>query len=145
MSSLKSHPLWLLGNPVSDWLNYIPFSKYKYKIKLVSRLRKREDQALISISTSKVPSSDYNRLELESTPNWSSHSCKSKSENQFFFKLKRSSFVSIETPCLYKSVVYAHIDHGCRSPILLFFCFILISILYNFISWRHKYQLSIIR
>ena len=30
----------------SDWLNFINFSGYKYKIKL-----KREDQALISIST----------------------------------------------------------------------------------------------
>ena len=35
----------------SDWLNFIHFSRYKYKIRLVSRLRKREDQALISIST----------------------------------------------------------------------------------------------
>ena len=35
----------------SDWLNFIHFSGYKYKIRLVSRLRKREDQALISIST----------------------------------------------------------------------------------------------
>ena len=34
---------------VSDWLNFIHFSGYKYKIRLVSRLR--EDQALISIST----------------------------------------------------------------------------------------------
>ena len=33
----------------SDWLNCIHFSGYK--IRLVSRLRKREDQALISIST----------------------------------------------------------------------------------------------
>jgi len=29
----------------SDWLNFIHFSGYKYKIKLVSILRKREDQA----------------------------------------------------------------------------------------------------
>ena len=35
----------------SDWLNFIHFSGYKYKIRLVSVLRKREDQALISIST----------------------------------------------------------------------------------------------
>ena len=34
-----------------DWLNFIQFSGYKYKIRLVSILRKREDQALISIST----------------------------------------------------------------------------------------------
>ena len=31
----------------SDWLNFIHFSGYKYKIRLVSILRKREDQALI--------------------------------------------------------------------------------------------------
>ena len=35
----------------SDWLNFIHFLGYKYKIRVVSRLRKREDQALISIST----------------------------------------------------------------------------------------------
>ena len=35
----------------SDWLNFIHFSGYKYKIRLVSILRKREDQALISIFT----------------------------------------------------------------------------------------------
>ena len=35
----------------SDWLNFIHFLRYKYKIKLVSVLRKRDDQALISIST----------------------------------------------------------------------------------------------
>ena len=35
----------------SDWLNFIHFSGYKYKIRLVSRLRKRKYQALISIST----------------------------------------------------------------------------------------------
>ena len=35
----------------SDWLNLIHFLGYTYKIRLVSRLRKREDQALISIST----------------------------------------------------------------------------------------------
>ena len=35
----------------SDWLNFIHVSGYKYKIRLVSILRKREDQALISIST----------------------------------------------------------------------------------------------
>ena len=34
----------------SDWFNFIHFSGYKYKIRLV-RLRKREEQALISIST----------------------------------------------------------------------------------------------
>ena len=33
----------------SDWLNFIHFSGYKYKIRLVSRLRKKV-QALISIS-----------------------------------------------------------------------------------------------
>ena len=35
----------------SDWLNFIHFSRYRYKIRLVSILRKWEDQALISIST----------------------------------------------------------------------------------------------
>jgi len=35
----------------SDWLNFIHFSGYMYKIRLVSILRKKEDQALISIST----------------------------------------------------------------------------------------------
>ena len=35
----------------SDWLNFLHFSGYKYKIRLVSILRKREDHALISIST----------------------------------------------------------------------------------------------
>ena len=35
----------------SDWLNLKHFSGYKYKIRLVSILRKREDHALISIST----------------------------------------------------------------------------------------------
>ena len=35
----------------SDWLNFIHFSGYKCKIRLVSILRKRKDQALISIST----------------------------------------------------------------------------------------------
>ena len=35
----------------SDWLNFIHFSGYKYKIRLVSILRKREDHALISITT----------------------------------------------------------------------------------------------
>ena len=35
----------------SDWLNFIHFSEYKYQIRLVSILRKREDQALISKST----------------------------------------------------------------------------------------------
>ena len=34
-----------------DWLNFIHFSGYKHKIRLVSRLRKTEDHALISIST----------------------------------------------------------------------------------------------
>jgi len=32
-------------------LNFIHFSGYKYKIRLVWRLRKREDQELTSIST----------------------------------------------------------------------------------------------
>ena len=32
-----------------DWLNFIHFTGYNCKIKLVSILRKREDQALISI------------------------------------------------------------------------------------------------
>jgi len=35
----------------SDWLNFIHFLGNKYKIRLVSIFRKREDQALISIST----------------------------------------------------------------------------------------------
>ena len=35
----------------SDWLNYIHFSGYKHKIRLVSRLKKREDHTLILIST----------------------------------------------------------------------------------------------
>ena len=35
----------------SDWLDFMHFSGYKYKIRLVSRSIKREDQALISIST----------------------------------------------------------------------------------------------
>ena len=35
----------------SDWLNLIHFSGYKLKIKLILRLIKRGDQALISIST----------------------------------------------------------------------------------------------
>ena len=35
----------------SDRLKFIQFSGYKFKIRLVSILRKREDQALISIST----------------------------------------------------------------------------------------------
>ena len=34
-----------------DWRNFIYFLGYKHKIRLVSRLRKREDQALISLST----------------------------------------------------------------------------------------------
>ena len=34
-----------------DWLNFIHFSGYKHKIRLVSIIGKREDQALISIST----------------------------------------------------------------------------------------------
>ena len=35
----------------SDWQNCKHFSEYKYKIRLVSILRKREDHPLISIST----------------------------------------------------------------------------------------------
>ena len=35
----------------SDWLDFIHFSGYKYKVRLVSISIKREDQALISIST----------------------------------------------------------------------------------------------
>ena len=35
----------------SDWFNLLHFSGYKYKIRLVSWLGKREGQALISIST----------------------------------------------------------------------------------------------
>ena len=35
----------------SDWLTFIHFSGYKYKTRLVSILKKREVQALISIST----------------------------------------------------------------------------------------------
>jgi len=36
--------------PDCDWLNFVNFSGFKYKIRLVSRLRKRENQALISIT-----------------------------------------------------------------------------------------------
>ena len=44
----------------SDWLNFIHVSGYK--IRLVSILRKREDQALILIAMhSKVPSSDHSK------------------------------------------------------------------------------------
>ena len=43
--------IYRLHIPDSDWLNFIHLSGYKYKIRLVSILRKREDQALISIST----------------------------------------------------------------------------------------------
>ena len=35
----------------SDWLNFIHFSGYKYMIRLFSIFLKREDQALISLST----------------------------------------------------------------------------------------------
>ena len=35
----------------SDWMDFIHFSGYKYKIRLVSISIKREDQTLISIST----------------------------------------------------------------------------------------------
>ena len=35
----------------ADWLNFIHLLGYMYKIRLVSILRKREDQALISMST----------------------------------------------------------------------------------------------
>ena len=35
----------------SDWLDFIHFSEYKYKIRSVSILRQRKDQALNSIST----------------------------------------------------------------------------------------------
>ena len=41
----------LLIRNSADWLDFIHFSGYKYKIRLVFRLRKREDHALISIST----------------------------------------------------------------------------------------------
>ena len=47
----------------SDWLNFIHFSGYKYKIRLVSILRKRKNQALISISTI-LKFSDMNHLKL---------------------------------------------------------------------------------
>ena len=47
-----SHPtIYLFHIRDSDWLNFIHFSGYKHKIRLVSILRKREDQALIYIST----------------------------------------------------------------------------------------------
>ena len=46
----KFQIFWLLIRD-SGWLNFIHFSGYKHKIRLVSRLRKRKDQALISIST----------------------------------------------------------------------------------------------
>ena len=35
----------------SDWLNFIHFSRYKYKIWLVSIIGKRENQELMSLST----------------------------------------------------------------------------------------------
>ena len=35
----------------SEWLNFVHFSGYKYMLRLVSRLRKKGDQVLISIST----------------------------------------------------------------------------------------------
>ena len=42
----------------SDWLNFIQFSQYKYKFRLVSRLRKIGSSTDLDISTiSKVPSS----------------------------------------------------------------------------------------
>ena len=50
----------------SDWLNFIHFSECKYKIRLVSILRKREDQALISISTDKVFCSDERKFYFRS-------------------------------------------------------------------------------
>ena len=46
----------------SDWLHFIHFSGYKYKIRLVSRLRKRKDQALISISTILEFSAQYMQI-----------------------------------------------------------------------------------
>ena len=51
-----------------DWLNFIHFSGYKYRIRLVPRLKKREDHALISISTIlKFPAlnSEYNMVLFE--------------------------------------------------------------------------------
>ena len=43
----------------SDWINFLHFLGYKYKIRLVLILRKREDQALkLDIHHSKVFSSD---------------------------------------------------------------------------------------
>ena len=48
----------------TDWLNFIHFSGYKHKIRLVSRLRKRKDQALISISTIlKFPALDFFKID----------------------------------------------------------------------------------
>ena len=50
--NLKWHEkfqIYRLHTRDSDWLDFIHFSRYK--IRLVSILRKREDQALISIST----------------------------------------------------------------------------------------------
>jgi len=45
----KTQLLYRLHICDSDWLNFIHFLGYKYKIRLVSLLRKREDEELISI------------------------------------------------------------------------------------------------
>ena len=42
---------YFFPEPTKYWLNFIRFLEYKYKIRLVSILRKRKDQALISKST----------------------------------------------------------------------------------------------
>ena len=47
----QNFKLWASYIRNSDWFNFIQFLGYKYKIRLVSILRKRENQALISIST----------------------------------------------------------------------------------------------
>ena len=52
----------ILNFPASDWLNFIHFSGYKYKIGLVSRLRKREDQDLMLQSGYSFNSNSLNQL-----------------------------------------------------------------------------------
>ena len=54
----------------SDWLNFIHFSRYNYKIRLVSIERKRDDEALISIST--ILKFSAPRLYIETNNNTSS-------------------------------------------------------------------------
>ena len=66
----------------SDWLNFIHFSGYKYKIRLVSILRKREDQALISISTILRFSALINELNKRVKIKWH-HNVKIRSKPEF--------------------------------------------------------------